>query len=76
MIDVLEPDSSHMNTTDTVDFDVILSGEVYLELDDGAEVLLKAGDCVIQNGTRHAWHNRSSEKCVISVAIVGAQRKS
>ena len=65
-----------MNTTDTVDFDVILSGEVYLELDDGAEVLLKAGDCVIQNGTRHAWHYRSSEKCVISVAIVGAQRKS
>jgi mannose-6-phosphate isomerase-like protein (cupin superfamily) len=75
MIDVLEPDSSGMHTTDTVDFDVILSGEVYLELDDGAEVLLKAGDCVIQNGTRHAWHNRSSEKCVISVAIVGAQRK-
>ena len=37
--------------------------------------LLKAGDCVIQNGTRHAWHNRSSEKCVISVAIVGAERK-
>ena len=50
-------------------------GEVYLELDDGAEVRLKAGDCVIQNGTHHAWHNRSSEKCVISVAIVGAERK-
>jgi mannose-6-phosphate isomerase-like protein (cupin superfamily) len=75
MIDVLEPDHPGMHTTDTVDFDVIVSGEVYLELDDGAEVLLKAGDCVIQNGTRHAWHNRSSEKCVISVAIVGAQRK-
>jgi mannose-6-phosphate isomerase-like protein (cupin superfamily) len=75
MIDVLEPDHPGMHTTDTVDFDVIVSGEVYLELDDGAEVLLKTGDCVIQNGTRHAWHNRSSEKCVISVAIVGAERK-
>ncbi len=75
MIDVLEPDHPGMHTTDTVDFDVIVSGEVYLELDDGAEVPLKAGDCVIQNGTRHAWHNRSSEKCVISVAIVGAERK-
>jgi mannose-6-phosphate isomerase-like protein (cupin superfamily) len=75
MIDVLEPDHPGMHTTDTVDFDVIVSGEVYLELDDGAEVLLKAGDCVIQNGTRHAWHNRSSEKCVISVAMVGAERK-
>ena len=75
MMEVLEPDHPGMHTTDTVDFDVIVSGEVYLELDDGAEVLLKAGDCVIQNGTRHAWHNRSSEKCVISVAIVGAARK-
>jgi quercetin dioxygenase-like cupin family protein len=64
-----------MHTTDTVDFDVIVSGEVYLELDDGAKVLLRAGDCVIQNRTRHAWHNRSPEKCVISVAIVGAERK-
>ena len=75
MIEVLERDHPGMHTTDTVDFDVVVSGEVYLELDDGAEVLLKAGDCVIQNGTRHAWHNRSSEKCVISVAIVGAERK-
>src|SRR5215467_792841 len=72
LIDVLERDHPGMHTTDTVDFDVIVCGEVYLELDDGVEVLLKAGDCVIQNGTRHAWHNRSSEKCVISVAIVGA----
>lgn len=76
MIDVLERDHPGMHTTDTIDFDVIVSGEVYLELDDGAEVLLRAGDCVIQNGTRHAWHNRSSEKCVISVALVGAARSS
>jgi mannose-6-phosphate isomerase-like protein (cupin superfamily) len=75
MMDALEPDHPGMHTTDTVDFDVVISGEVYLELDDGAEVLLKAGDCVIQNGTRHAWHNRSAEKCVIAVTLVGAQRK-
>jgi mannose-6-phosphate isomerase-like protein (cupin superfamily) len=75
MIDVLELEHPGMHTTDTVDFDVIVSGEVCLELDDGAEVVLKAGDCVIQNGTRHAWHNRSSEKCVIAVTLVGAERK-
>ena len=75
MIEVLEPNHPGMHTTDTVDFDVVISGEVVLELDDGAEVFLKAGDCVIQNGTRHAWHNRSSEKCVVSIAIVGAERK-
>ena len=76
MIEVLEPAHPGMHTTDTVDFDVVISGEVFLELDDGAEVHLKAGDCVIQNGTRHAWHNRSSEKCVIAVTLMGAQRKS
>jgi hypothetical protein len=43
--------------------------------DDAVEVLLKAGDCVIQNGTRHAWHNRSSEKCVIADTLVAAERK-
>ena len=74
MAEVLEPSHPGMHTTDTVDFDVILSGEVYLELDDGAEVRLQAGDCVIQNGTRHAWHNRSAEPCMIAVTLVGAER--
>ncbi len=75
MLDVLERDHPGMHTTDTVDFDVVVSGEVVLELDDGAEVLLKPGDCVIQNGTRHAWHNRSSANCLIAVTLLGAQRK-
>ncbi|HXW57204.1 MAG TPA: cupin domain-containing protein [Candidatus Cybelea sp.] len=75
MIEVLELDHPGMHTTDTVDFDVVVSGEAVLELDDGAEVLLKTGSCVIQNGTRHAWHNRSREDCVIAVALVGAVRK-
>jgi mannose-6-phosphate isomerase-like protein (cupin superfamily) len=75
MMEVLELDHPGMHTTDTVDFDVVISGEVILELDDGAEVLLQAGDCVIQNGTRHAWHNRNSESCVIAVTLIGARRK-
>lgn len=76
MIEVLELDHPGMHTTDTIDFDVVISGEVSLELDDGAEVHLKAGDCVVQNGTRHAWHNRSSENCVIAVALIGAERRA
>jgi hypothetical protein len=76
VLQALEPDHPGMHTTDTVDFDVVVFGEVVLELDDGAEVLLKAGDCVIQNGTRHAWHNRSSEKCIIAFSLVGADRKT
>jgi hypothetical protein len=75
VLNVLEPDHPGMHITDSVDFDVVVFGEVVLELDDGAEVLLKAGDCVIQNGARHAWHNRSTEKCVIVFSLVGAERK-
>jgi mannose-6-phosphate isomerase-like protein (cupin superfamily) len=74
LAEVQEPDAPGMHTTDSVDFDYVVSGEVYLELDDGAEVLLKAGDCVVQNGTRHRWNNRSDEPCTIVVAIVGAPR--
>ena len=49
----MEADNPGMDTTDTVDFEYVVSGEVWLELDDGAEVHLKPGDTVVQNGTRH-----------------------
>jgi mannose-6-phosphate isomerase-like protein (cupin superfamily) len=74
LVEHMEPDHPGMHTTDTVDFDVVISGELWLELDDGAEVHLKAGDCVVQNGTRHAWHNRSSQPCTLAVALVGVGR--
>jgi len=74
MAEHLEPEEPGMHTTDTVDFDYVVSGEVYLELDDGAEVHLRAGDCVVQNGTRHRWTNRTDEPCTIVVALVGARR--
>lgn len=55
-IDGMEADGFH--TTATVDFVIVLEGEVALELDDG-EVTLGPGDCVVQRATRHAWRNRS-----------------
>lgn len=69
----MEPDHPGMHTTDTVDIDLVISGEVWLELDDGAEVHLGPGDCVVQNGTRHAWRNKSDQPCVLAVALIGAQ---
>jgi hypothetical protein len=51
----LEPDNPGMHTTDTIDFEVVLSGEVILELDDGVETVLRPGNTVVQNGTRHRW---------------------
>ena len=61
-----------MHTTATVDFVVVLSGEIWLELDDGVETHLTAGDCVVQNGTAHAWRNHGTEPAVMVVALVGA----
>ena len=65
-----------MHMTDTVDYIAILSGEVWLVLDTGAEVHLTPGDCVVQNGTLHAWHNRTPEPCVWSGVLVGAKRQT
>jgi quercetin dioxygenase-like cupin family protein len=54
-----------MHRTQTVDYAVVLDGEIYLVLDD-TEVLLRTGDVVIQRGTNHAWSNRSDRPCVIA----------
>jgi len=70
----MEMDCPGMHTTNTIDFEYVISGEVWLELDDGKEVLLKAGDTVVQNGTRHAWRNKSSEPCRLVFCLIGAHR--
>jgi mannose-6-phosphate isomerase-like protein (cupin superfamily) len=74
MLRHLEPDNPGMHTTDTIDYLFVASGEAVLELDDGAKVVVQAGDTVIQNGTRHRWRNQSSEPCVIVVILIGANR--
>lgn len=74
MIDHMEPDEPGMHTTDTVDYDIILAGEVVMELDDGAEVTLGPGSCVVQNGTRHRWHNRSDGAASMVSVLLGATR--
>ena len=63
------PDGPHpyMQKTRTLDFCLILEGEVTLVLDT-EEVQLSAGDTVIQRGTNHAWSNRSSRPCVIAIS--------
>ena len=49
-----------IHRTRTIDYGVVLDGEVDLELDDGSVVTMTRGDVVVQRGTAHAWHNRSS----------------
>ena len=66
---------SRMHSTDTVDYAMVVAGEIWLALEDGAEMHLTLGDCVVQNGTRHAWYNRKPEPCVMVATMVAAERK-
>lgn len=67
-----EVDGSGMHSTQTIDIAVVLEGQIVLEVDDGAETTLQSGDMVVQNGTRHAWHNRTHEPCKILFVMNGA----
>lgn len=71
LIDKFEPDGSGFHTTQTIDYDVVLDGEIWLELDDGLETHLKQGDVVIQGGTRHAWRNRGDRDATLLFVLVG-----
>jgi hypothetical protein len=72
---LMEPDHPGTHTTDSVDWDVIISGEVWLEVDNGERTLLRTGDSVVLNGTRHSWHNESDQPCTMISAVVGAERR-
>jgi len=63
-----------MHTSQTVDVDVVLSGEIWMEVDDGVTVHLKTGDVVVQNGTRHRWENRTDKDTVVLSVLVGARK--
>ena len=71
----MESDQTGLHTTATIDLIYILSGEVSLELDDGKEVHLRAGDTVVQNGVRHAWRNYSDHPCSLVACILGARKR-
>jgi mannose-6-phosphate isomerase-like protein (cupin superfamily) len=64
--------SPRIHRTESIDYAVVVSGEIDMEID-GAEVHLKAGDMLVQRGTIHNWVNRGSEPCVIAFVLVGAK---
>jgi mannose-6-phosphate isomerase-like protein (cupin superfamily) len=58
--------------TSSVDYAIVLSGEIHALMDEG-EVLLKAGDVLIQRGTNHAWSNRTDEPAVVAFVLIDAE---
>jgi mannose-6-phosphate isomerase-like protein (cupin superfamily) len=61
-----------MHKTGTVDYIVVLKGEIYAVLDKG-ETPLRPGDVFIQRGTNHSWSVRGKEPCIIAVVLVNAR---
>lgn len=66
------PRHPFMHRTRTIDYAIILSGEIDMLLDD-SEIHLKAGDVLIQQGTNHAWINRGKEICRIAFVLIDAK---
>lgn len=67
----LDRDAPHpfMHKTETIDFGIVLDGELVLIVDEG-ETTVHAGDIVVQRGTNHAWANRSERNCRIAFVLV------
>lgn len=61
-----------VHRTESIDYAVVISGEIDMELD-GETVHLRAGDVLVQRGTVHNWVNRGSEPCVIAFVLVAAK---
>jgi mannose-6-phosphate isomerase-like protein (cupin superfamily) len=68
----LPPRHPMMHRTRSVDYAIILSGEIDMLLDEG-EVHLKAGDVLVQQATNHAWINRGKENCRIAFILIDSQ---
>jgi hypothetical protein len=66
-----DPETAGMHTTASVDFEVVLRGEITLELDDGRTRTLRPFDTVVQNGTRHRWRNLTPQPAVLAVFMLG-----
>jgi hypothetical protein len=58
--------------TDTIDYALVLSGEIWALMDEG-EVLLKAGDVLVQRGTNLAWSNRTDEPAYLAFVLIDAE---
>ena len=61
-----------MHRTDSIDYIIVMSGEIDMELDNGALVHLKQGDVMVQRGTIHNWINRGTETCIMAVILIHA----
>lgn len=73
IVDMVPGGTSPMHRSSSIDYGIVLSGAVELELDDGAVTIARAGDIIVQRGTIHLWRNPSAtEICRIVFVLIEA----
>ncbi|HXQ50866.1 MAG TPA: cupin domain-containing protein [Stellaceae bacterium] len=72
-VDIAPGRRSPMHRTNSIDYGIVLAGELDLELDDGAVRHLHAGDVVVQRGTMHAWVNNGTVPCRMAFVLIDAK---
>ena len=66
-----DPAEPGMHRTPSVDYGVVLEGEIWLELDDGAQTRLGRGDTIVQLAGRHAWRNKTEVTATVAFVLTG-----
>jgi mannose-6-phosphate isomerase-like protein (cupin superfamily) len=72
LAELFEEDNPGFHTTPTIDYGVVLSGKIVLDLG-SVTTVLRQGDIVVQNGTRHAWRNPTDEPATIFFVLIGTK---
>jgi quercetin dioxygenase-like cupin family protein len=72
VVDKGQPRHAMFHKTHTVDYAIVMEGEIWAMLDEG-ETLMRAGEVLIQRGTNHSWSNRSSQNCRIAFILIDAE---
>ena len=70
--DMLPGKESPMHRTNSIDYGIVLQGEVELELDDGRKATIREGGVIVQRGTNHLWRNTSDTVCRIAFILIEA----
>lgn len=71
LAETYEKNAPGMHATWTIDYAILLEGELWLEVDDGMIVHLAAGDIVVQQATRHAWRNKGQKPAIMAYVMLG-----
>jgi quercetin dioxygenase-like cupin family protein len=72
VIDIPPGNQPHMHRTETIDYVLVMEGEIEMDMDQST-VKLKAGDILIQRGTNHAWANRSDKPARVAFVLIDAE---